>query len=239
LAWFGLRLFPSSWTAALSWLTSIDEWIIDNVAYPSLFALGVAGLITALFLPEVLRLLRRWIEATENTGRTTVELPQMLLRQVAVHLRDQSVWGWRTFAKLNFRHFVQDEVASEMTVQAARGSIRMVGQRPNSTVMEYIDRGYWQYAYVDDYSLWVQSGAVQTSLYPTGNAPFVTPAYHSLSMPRTDVFRTWPRASIARKLGTCKRQDHVTRLVGGPRLHCPISKDQPHTQIIILAPIQS
>jgi hypothetical protein len=78
----------------------------------------------------------------------------------------------------------------------------MVGQGPNSAGVEHINRGYWQNAYVDDYSLWVQSGAVQTSLYPTGNAPFGTPAYHSLSVPRTDVFRTWPRASIARKLAT-------------------------------------
>ena len=52
------NIIPSNWKSAMDGLTTIDVWIINNAAYPSLFALAVGLVLGTWIIPDAWGLIR-------------------------------------------------------------------------------------------------------------------------------------------------------------------------------------
>ena len=140
--------------------------------------------------------------ATEARVDTTspLSLPPMTVTEIAEYLREQSEWGWRQYAKLNFKRFVQDVVPSEMRRAAQSHEVRFIGTPPNSAEALIIDPTYWQYAFFDERRIWDRRNRFFTS-FPSANMSVPgLQNYQFGKAPRIDVMRTWPRATFLQKV---------------------------------------
>jgi len=149
-------------------------------------------------------LIARWhllqTEFVEDPALPALNLSSMTVTEIAEYLRDQSVWGWRTYARLNIKNFVQDGVPGEMRRAAQSHEVRFIGTPPNTARAVEIDMSYWQYSFFDRNRIWDERNNFFTEVsYSHPLIPGVA-NYQFGRAPRIDVMRTWPRASLVRKL---------------------------------------
>ena len=171
---------PSQWAKMLLGLESAIYGRIAFVAF---------GLAVLIFL--VRHLFRPIDDAPSH-------LPPMSVSEIALYLRDQSDWGWRLYAKVNFKSFVQAMVPDEMRRAGCAGEVRYSGTLPNTAVSTEIDPTYWQFALFDDLRLWDSRNHFFTSFPSTNISVPGLQSYQFGTAARGDVTRTWPRASYLR-----------------------------------------
>jgi hypothetical protein len=82
VSYFGFPL-PKDWAGTLDWLTDIDVWIINHVAYPSLFAFATALLFSTVVVPDVWAYIKR---------STLQPAPDLALDQCVTLLLGTSSW---------------------------------------------------------------------------------------------------------------------------------------------------
>ena len=127
-------------------------------------------------------------------------LPLMGITEIAEYLRDESVWGWRTYVQLNFKDFVHDIAPAEMRRAGMAGDVRFIGTHPNTAKAVEIDATYWQYAKIDSTRIWDSRNQFFTDVSAqTVSVPGLQ-NFQFGKAPRIDVMRTWPRASRLRKV---------------------------------------
>jgi hypothetical protein len=161
------------------------------------------GSLAALLLFVAFRLAYWHLSQTvlaENPSAPALTLSSMTVTEIAEYLRDQSIWAWRTYARLNDKIFVQDHVSVEMRRAGINGEVRFIGTLPNTAREVEIDPSYWRHIGIDDRRIW-DSRNHRFTWFPT-SAPSVPGLMHYDygKAPRIHVMRTWPRASVARKL---------------------------------------
>lgn len=140
--------------------------------------------------------LRRTVFA-EDPREHPYKLSQISVGKIAEYLRDESAWGWATYARLNLRHFVAEFVPSEMRRAGATGQVRFIGTEPNQATSVPIDMAYWRVATFDRDRIWDERNRTFTEILDRSTFSLV--AYESGSAPCVDVQKTWPRATHFRK----------------------------------------
>jgi hypothetical protein len=193
---------PAAAGSTMDWLTTVDQWIINHIRFPGTFSILLGLTIGMVVIPEAWRVTRQVLDAIESRGMSGLSLAQASAHDLYLYLLLESIWGQRRYAELNFREHVADRVSAEIDRAATSGEVRVLGRRPNSATMEQIDRAYWQFAKVEGDRLRDRRNTQQTVLIRTGEPAAGLQAYFDLGVPRIDVRRTWPRASIFRKVAT-------------------------------------
>jgi hypothetical protein len=135
----------------------------------------------------------------DDPHASALQLPSMNVTEIAEYLRDQSVWGRRTYAHLNDNQFVQDAVPAEMKRAALSGEMRFIGTPPNKGTSEEIDPTYWRFASFEGDRIWdSRNNFFTTVLSPSPSVPNLF-SYQFGKAPYVDVIHTWPCASLTRK----------------------------------------
>jgi len=166
----------------------------------SLAPLVVFGSLAAFLLFVAYRLAYWHLAQTvfaEDPHNDALALTSMNVNEIAVYLRDKSVWAWRTYARLN--GFVQDHVATEMTRAGRDGKVRFIGTGPIGTIAEEIDSTYWRFYQIDSDRIWDERNETFTVERGLGHGAPGLSSRRFGKAPRMDVMRTWPRASFVRK----------------------------------------
>jgi hypothetical protein len=135
----------------------------------------------------------------EDPAAPALILSLMTITEIAEYLRDSSVWGWKTYARLNDKTFVQDGVPSELRRAAQRHEVRFIGTPPNTATAIEINQSYWQYSFFDHNRIWDSRNDFFTNV--SYSHPLISGVanYQFGRAPRLDVVRTWPRATLLRK----------------------------------------
>jgi hypothetical protein len=174
---------------------------VTSIVAPYALPFGFAALILyAAYRVSYLRLSKTIFAEDPHAPALTLSL--MTVTEIAEYLLDQSVWGWQTYAQVNDKIFVRDMVPDEMRRAGQTRDVRFIGTAPNVATAVEIDLTYWQYAFFDEKRIWDRQNNIFTTVsysYPlipgVGN-------YQFGNAPRVDVIRTWPRASMLRKVLT-------------------------------------
>lgn len=204
---FAGRIFAA---AVLAYLVFIgfgpDHWVqaltTTNPLETSLLIVRIVALLAALipifllfWIPAITAVKQaRLVEDYRNSPTT---LTPMMVTDIAEYVRDQSAWGWKEYARLNFWRFVQDQVPAEMTRAAAAGQVRFIGTPPNQTTEDLLTTSHWRYAGIDGSRIWDRRNEFFTNTPNVRSSLFNNLPHHRFGKaPRIDVMRAWPRASI-------------------------------------------
>jgi hypothetical protein len=181
-----------TWAAQMS--GSTNEAVIQFVSFYVVPAFMAGMCMWATFLIALWYL--RLTEFSEDSNAPVFSLRSMTVTEIAEYLRDQSVWGWQTYAKLN--GFVHDLVGYEMTRAARAGDVRFIGTPPNSVTEILIDLPYWHMCHIDQDRVWDSRNEFFTNDRGFGSGQRLVHLRFGRA-PRLHVVRTWPRATVFRK----------------------------------------
>jgi hypothetical protein len=179
-------------------MSSIEDFLFAHIDYPILFCIMLAIGLSLLLLPLIWPFIRQHLEIMEMKGIDTIQLPKMKITAISEYILNESVWAWDSYARLNLWEIVKSSVASEMTRAGRDYQVRFMGTRTNDDIQSVIDTPYWQAASIDGDRIWDERNQFFTT-ERLGYAGSVR-KYRLGSAPRIDVHRTWPRASILKKL---------------------------------------
>jgi len=141
LAFFGFPL-PAIFSGAVDWVTDIDLWIINNAAYPGLFAIAL-GLILGLgILPDLWRILENIVSREPQ--------PNWPIYEALNHITHRSEWAYHNrdlgsktaAAALDFRHRAlsgEIQIWGEPKSRVTRGKPELFNPKESP-----IRKDYWQ-----------------------------------------------------------------------------------------------
>jgi hypothetical protein len=108
------------------------------------------------------------------------------------YLLHESVWGWKTYARLNFWTMVDGLHRGEFERAALAGEIAVFGFGSREGKVARIERRLWKALRLDPATLEARMPR---------SAPYLEkPTYSELSVPTVELALVWPKASLARRL---------------------------------------
>jgi len=182
-SFFGAPI-PKTASVSVDWLTSVDIWIINHAAYPSIFALSVGLIFGTVLIPEA------WAHFQRQTSEST---PDTSARAAFQRLCIDSKWA--------VGRGVDDgkllvEAQREFRDAARLGRIQTWGRRKTgissviSSALEIIPSEYWANALPDLTTCFSNRSAAPSSFPMKRDAP----EYYDLQVNRREANTCWPNA---------------------------------------------
>lgn len=194
IGWVSSPSVPKSsgWGEVMPWL--ITYWL-PVLCFSASAALATIPITMWFMDRRHANALQGYIRENPATG-----FPDRDATDVLSHIREQSVWAWKQYARLNFWEMVDNPLTiAEFQRAASQGEILTLGWINGVGPAQRIDRRFWREWHADT-----------TRSDHTGDLRLRWPAppsgvdmsYGRIGVATADVERTWPRASVLRKVAT-------------------------------------
>ncbi len=192
LAFIGVSGGPSGLLKDQSWQGAALSWVMTY----GLPAAALALAVTLATLPAF-----KWVLDRRHTHDLQRQVRQNLApgsfqetdaAEALQYLLHESVWGWKTYSRLNFWTTVDGLHRGEFERAALAGEIAVFGYGSREGKVARIERRFWKAFRLDPATL--------EARMPRSAAYLEKPTYSELSVPTVELALVWPKASLARRL---------------------------------------
>jgi hypothetical protein len=142
---------------------------------------------------------RRYARGLQNHVRQSLvpqAIRQMDAADALTYLLNESVWGWRTYAKLNSWGWVDGLHLREFERAAQRGDILTIGLGSREGSVVPIERRLWADGRIEERNATLRGHVTMDIRLPVGLG---RRTYSQLAIAEADLMQVWPKASLVRR----------------------------------------